>query len=295
MNTAVSKKVQEALGASLASLPAANISIELPGFREAQPEVLPDNSAYMLIGQPKGGKSKFAEHVSRSRMARGMKPLLHIDTENGCHNLAGAILPVTNLSEFERVVILCESHRERYSGYVIDTGDMLNEWCEQKACSILGIKAMGEGAYGADWSKARSIFMEYFMRFKSLHQDIWVICHTKTDKQNEVSQLRPNLPKGLSEALMGQCDSIAYISTEKIKGVTARGERIPEHYERYISFAGHEGMTSGTRWDATNGRKFALADLKEHKEANLFAPIVDAFVNNTSSTNPTIEETKTNE
>lgn len=275
----VSEKVKAAMAGSAMNIPAA---ITLPtAYETKRRDSFPFAATTLIISHPKVGKSTFIEHVSKIYEQLLGKPLLHLDTENGCQEISGCVQPVRNLDEHVRVLALLEANHQAYSGFAVDTGDMLNEWCEAKACVDLGIKQMGQGSYGADWARARSYFMEYAMRLKTLGKALFFICHTKVDKSSkETGQIRPNLPSGLSEALMGQCDSIIYLLNRKVKLATSPGQKPQDSYERVISLAGHEGLCAGSRFKLLDGRQIAMPDLRVNPEANVFAPILDVYSNN---------------
>jgi len=273
-------KVQLALG--VAARPAPVSAVTLPDFTERPHEDFPWQSTWLLIGQPKNGKSKLAEHLSRAALEKFGKPLLHLDTENGAHQIHGAKIHVLNLGELDRLIQALEvGGHEKYSGFILDTTDMLSEWCDRLTCLELKIGGIGQAEYGKDYVVSRNHFMSRMMRLKTLGKALILIAHTKTEKRDDVSQTRPNLTGQLSEMVMGQSDSIAYLALEKVKGSKPkRGsdeDGVPDTYKRILSFAGHEGLCAGSRYEALNGQRFELQDLTKWPEGNLWLPVFDAF------------------
>ena len=127
-----------------------------------------------------------------------------------------------------------------YDTIVIDTIDEVNEWIEKEVVKELGINAMGEGQWGADWGKARRRNVDIIKRFqvflKSKGGNLVLISHSKsTQMQDSKVQLSPDLPRGLAYALTAKADVIGYSTADKDTG------------EYNVSFEAYDERTVGSR------------------------------------------------
>ena len=127
-----------------------------------------------------------------------------------------------------------------YDTIVLDTIDEVNEWIQDEVIKELGITAMGEGQWGADWGKARRRNLDIVKRFqgflKSKGANLILISHSKsTQIQDSKVQLSPDLPRGLAYALTAKADVIGYCTADK----DSKGY--------YISFQAYDERTIGSR------------------------------------------------
>ena len=127
-----------------------------------------------------------------------------------------------------------------YDTIVIDTIDEVNEWIQDEVVKELGITAMGEGQWGADWGKARRRNVDIVKRFqiflKSKGGNLILISHSKsTQMQDSKVQLSPDLPRGLAYALTAKADVIGYCTADK----DSKGY--------YVSFQAYDERTVGSR------------------------------------------------
>ena len=127
-----------------------------------------------------------------------------------------------------------------YDTVVIDTIDEVNEWIQEAVVKELGITAMGEGQWGADWGKARRRNVDIVKRFQTLLKskggNLVLISHSKsTQIQDSKVQLSPDLPRGLAYALTAKADVIGYCTADK----DSKGY--------YISFQAYDERTVGSR------------------------------------------------
>ena len=127
-----------------------------------------------------------------------------------------------------------------YDTVVIDTIDEVNEWIQDEVVTELGIGAMGEGQWGADWGKARRRNVDIVKRFqgflKSKGANLILISHSKsTQMQDSKVQLSPDLPRGLAYALTAKADVIGYCTADK----DSKGY--------YVSFHAYDERTVGSR------------------------------------------------
>tara|TARA_Y100001963_G_scaffold40949_1_gene57431 strand:- start:604 stop:1488 length:885 start_codon:yes stop_codon:yes gene_type:complete len=127
-----------------------------------------------------------------------------------------------------------------YDTVVFDTIDDINEWIQDAVVEELGISAMGEGQWGADWGKARRRNLDIVKRFqsflKSKGANLILISHAKSTQMTDSKvQLSPDLPRGLAYALTAKADVIGYCTADKdTKGY-------------YVSFQSYDERTVGSR------------------------------------------------
>ena len=127
-----------------------------------------------------------------------------------------------------------------YDTVVIDTVGQVNEWIEDTVKIELGITAMGEGQWGADWGKAKRKNLDVIKRFQDLMKkkgaNLVLVSHSKTSQmQDGKVQLAPELPRGLGYALAAKADVIGYSTASKEDG------------KYYISFETYDERVVGSR------------------------------------------------
>jgi len=110
-----------------------------------------------------------------------------------------------------------------YDTVVIDTLGQVNEWVEETVLHELGISAMGEGQWGADWGKARRKNVDIIKRFQDLIKqkggNLVLVSHSKTTVVTDgKAQLSPELPRGLGYSLAAKADVIGYSTATKDDG-----------------------------------------------------------------------------
>lgn len=122
----------------------------------------------------------------------------------------------------------------------IDTLGQINEWVEEIVCVELGITAMGEGQWGADWGKARRRNVDIIKRFQNLMKkkggNLILVAHSKTTVVTDgKAQLSPELPRGLGYSLAAKADVIGYSTASKDDG------------KYYVSFETYDERVVGSR------------------------------------------------
>jgi hypothetical protein len=127
-----------------------------------------------------------------------------------------------------------------YDTVVIDTLGQVNEWVEEVVCVELGITAMGEGQWGADWGKARRKNVDIIKRFQTLIKkkggNLILVSHSKTTTVTDgKAQLSPELPRGLGYSLAAKADVIGYSTANKDDG------------KYYVSFETYDERVVGSR------------------------------------------------
>jgi len=127
-----------------------------------------------------------------------------------------------------------------YDTIAIDTIGEVNGWVEQSVIHELGITAMGEGQWGADWGKARRKNLDIIKRFQDLMKkkggNLILVSHSKSSQlQDGKVQLGPELPRGLGYSLAAKADVIGYTTASKEDG------------KYYISFEAYDERVVGSR------------------------------------------------
>ena len=240
----------------------------------------PGGLTWYFIGQPKTGKTTAAANWS----SKGTDGVLVIDTDLGADFVDGAnVVTVTSLNppfkeDGEDKKLITPDKRGYYHrtgsdkgtpmkvyslfevytwlkanwsslGYetlVIDTIDTINEWIQDAVCVELGITAMGEGQWGADWGKARRKNVDIVKRLQTLMKkhssNLILTSHSKQSQMNDGKiQLSPELPRGLGYALCAKADVIGYATVIK-------DDLIPS-----VSFQAYDERTVGSRLKPLNG------------------------------------------
>tara|TARA_R100000458_G_C8276117_1_gene251326 strand:- start:732 stop:1568 length:837 start_codon:yes stop_codon:yes gene_type:complete len=241
----------------------------------------PGGLTWYFIGQPKTGKTTAAANWS----SKGAEGVLILDTDLGADFVDGAnVVTVTSLNPpyegegddrkiipnlergfYHRVgpqkgepmevyslaevfLWLKDNWQELpYETLVIDTIDTVNQWIEKAVCEELGITAMGEGQWGADWGKARRKNVDLVKRLQMLMKqhgsNLILTSHSKQSQMNDGKvQLSPELPRGLGYALCARADVIGYSTVVK-------DETIPN-----VSFQAYDERTVGSRLKPLNGK-----------------------------------------
>ena len=151
----------------------------------------------------------------------------------------GTPMPVYSLIEVYQWLVK-EWDNLPYDTIVIDTIGQVNEWVETIVLQELGITAMGEGSWGADWGKARRKNLDVIQRFQSLTKkmgaNLILISHSKTTTVTDgKAQVGPELPRGLGYSLAAKADVIGYCTADKDGG------------KYYISFEAYDERVVGSR------------------------------------------------
>ena len=152
-----------------------------------------------------------------------------------------------------------------YDTVVIDTLGQVNEWVEDIVLQELGITAMGEGQWGADWGKARRKNVDIIKRFQNLIKqkggNLVLVSHSKTTTVTDgKAQLSPELPRGLGYSLAAKADVIGYSTAQKDDG------------KYYVSFEAYDERVVGSRLKPLSQKvlpfdyKSIVAEIKSYKE-----------------------------
>jgi hypothetical protein len=187
------------------------MSIVLPDKKNVAETGFPDHASWLVFGAPKVGKTSFVQQWP--------EPLILNLEPGGCRYISKAyVLDVGSLQELREVFAALNAKRESlpYKTIAIDTIDVVNDWAEEQARAELGIKEMGEGTYGADWAKARTITLNTIKTFATLPVNLLVISHSRWAIVNEVAIGHTiDLPGKLARFSMAEIENILFISADK--------------------------------------------------------------------------------
>jgi len=159
----------------------------------------------------------------------------------------GQPMPVYSMRE--AYIYLTENWQKLgFDTIVIDTLGEVNRWIEDMVASDMGIGAMGEGPFGADWGRARRKNLDVVLNFQRFVRQVGgnliLTSHSKNTIVTEGKvQLGPELPKGLGNALTAKADVIGSIQIPK-------GNEDP-----VISFVAFDERTIGSRLRPLAGKR----------------------------------------
>lgn len=149
-----------------------------------------------------------------------------------------------------------------YDTIVIDTLDEVNNWIERIVTQEMGIDAMGQASWGADWGKAKRRNLDVILKLQKFLKrkgaTLILIAHAKqTRTEDEKVQLSPELPRGLGSALTAKADVIGYVTVPK--GTT----------EPYISFEAYDERLIGSRLRPLSQKRiqFSFKNIKQEIES----------------------------
>ena len=226
--------------------------MKLPTKRKAIPPPSIDGDMFLIIGEPKAGKSTFVNQVPDS---------LVIDTQSGHSKLGGCVLDLREagadpLATFGEVLSQLQKDCP-YQAVAIDTLDDLSVMAEELAtqrCNVkLNMKETGVGQFthGIGWVTHREIVMTMLTKIRALPCTTILVAHNKRMIDEETSEVSKvlDLPGKLAHWVPGEVDHIAIASRSKKKGYT-------------LSFEGYEHersgkktiMQAGSRLKALNGK-----------------------------------------
>lgn len=233
------------------------MSLKLPTEPRERPKPTLDGSMFLVIGEPKTGKTG---------LAMGWPGCLHIDTQGGARHYAGMTVDVraiadaegkSDLAVFREVVSDVKGDPSRFSAVAIDTLDDVSGWLEAEAVAACNRKmgkryqSIEDVPHGAGWGEHRRLVMNMLKVFHRLPLTTLIIAHSRRmidEDTKDVSRVI-DVPGKLAHMVPGEVDHIAIASRTK------EGEYI-------LDFSGYEapgqkGATvrqSGSRLEELNGK-----------------------------------------
>lgn len=171
-----------------------------------------DLSGYitLLYGPPKVGKTTFGSKMP--------KPLL-LAAEKGYSAIPGIVAQdIATWGQLKEVVreLKKPEVKEAFSSIIVDTVDLMSDFCQKYICNRLGIETMGEGGWSNNsWSAYKKEFEETFRTLAQLGYSIVFLSHDreKTIKpQNgiEYQQIGSSMQSSALAIIENMADIIGY-------------------------------------------------------------------------------------
>lgn len=186
------------------------MAIDLLGLK---PNVVSrDLSGYitLIYGPPKIGKTTFGSKMP--------KPLL-LAAEKGYAAIPGImVIDVTSWGDMKAIMreLKKPEVKETYKSLIVDTIDILADFCQKYVCNQLGIENIGDGGWSTNgWSKYKKEFEDVFRTLSQLGYAIVFISHDKEKTikpQNgaEYQQIGSSMQSSALAIIENMCDLIAY-------------------------------------------------------------------------------------
>lgn len=186
------------------------MAIDLLGLK---PNVVSrDLSGYitLIYGPPKIGKTTFGSKMP--------KPLL-LAAEKGYSAIPGIMaIDVTSWGDMKAIMreLKKPEVKEVYKSLIVDTIDILADYCQKYVCNQLGIENIGDGGWTTNgWSKYKKEFEDVFRTLSQLGYAIVFISHDKEKTikpQNgaEYQQIGSSMQSSALAIIENMCDLIAY-------------------------------------------------------------------------------------
>jgi len=210
--------------------------MKLPTKRKDIPPPSIDGDMFLVIGEPKSGKSTFVNQIPNC---------LVIDTQRGHAKLGGCVLDLREagadpLATFAEVLATLQKDCP-YDVVAIDTLDDLSVMAEELATQrgnverVLEETGIANFPHGTGWLQHREIMMKMVTQIRALPCTTILVAHNKRMIDEETSEVSKvlDLPGKLAHHIPGEVDHIAIASRSK-KGYT-------------LSFEGYEHERSGKK------------------------------------------------
>ena len=163
----------------------------------------------LFYGPPKVGKTTIASKFPNA---------LLLAAEKGYSALAGVYAqPINNWSDFLKVVkeLKDPQVQSKFSTVVIDTADLLYDFCERYICNMEGVDAVNKIPYGGGYTKTKKEFDDRLRQIVQMGYGLVLISHeqdkTFTNEDgtefNKITMTLNNQAKLVTTRL---CDIIAY-------------------------------------------------------------------------------------
>lgn len=215
--------------------------MKLPTERK-EPDMTVDGDMFLIIGEPKAGKST---------LASGVPDCLVIDTQGGHNKLPSMSLDLREearnqgkepMDIFKQAMVMLKKNCP-YKAVCIDTLDDISVMAEDlavkncnadNAVTVKG-KAIGDFTYGKGYAEHRGIVMSILTVLRSLPCTVILIAHNKRMIDEDTSEVTKvlDLPGRLAHHVPGEVDHIGIASKSK-KGFV-------------LSFEGYESERSGKK------------------------------------------------
>ena len=186
--------------------------------------VNPAKLSYLLIAQPKWGKTKFFMQFPNALLLafeaghsfqRGYKVIIDKwDQERGRHEIYKDEEGCSHMTMMQALEVLESS--KKFDFIIIDTTDMAVKMCVDYECGKRGVEHSNDaGDYGKGWDVTQnSPFRKAMLRILKTGRGIGFITHTKNEiakfTSGEVARKESTLPNGVMRYVYGQADVVMH-------------------------------------------------------------------------------------
>jgi hypothetical protein len=217
--------------------------MKLMEHREKPKSGLPEDGLFILVGQPKSGKTTFAASFPDSY-------ILELEPK-GADRVSGRIHEISSLSEF-REALKATIEEPSIKTIVIDTVDQLSDWIEDDVAHEHGLENISERKSGVDgfevWGQYRDKIESLIGYLKASNKLIILNAHCREAKSDPngmiVTPMGINMPGKAGAYLAAQAEIIGYSYKKQVGTQT----------NYYISFQGGPLGAWGSRVDELNDR-----------------------------------------
>jgi len=178
----------------------------------------------LIYGPPKIGKSTLISSLVD----------VTIDLEDGLRQIPGVMrYSVKNLAGFRKA--LEDAKARGFIKIAIDTIDEINTLIEAEICAELGIKEMGMGNMGGEWSLVRKKVLATMTWAKNNFDLVIFVGHQKDAiiEDRTMGSRQPDLPGKLGRNVAAKVDVLGFCTIE--------------NDVRTVNFRPYEGTDSGSR------------------------------------------------
>lgn len=210
----------------------------------SKPSADPWSYAYLMTGEKKIGKTKFAIEGCEEMVFQFDKPQLAYEIRE---------VVIKSWKQFKQGLEALEDKAAEdpgefpYQRIVIDGAGEWYQMCQQWVCQKFGVEHPSEEGYARAWHKLRDEFTDSVNRLLRLQRNVGCgiifIAHSEWKEKNtrdgeKIERLVPNLPPRAEEILNGKCDAWFtwdYSGDRRIMvvqgdEVTGAGHRIDGHF-----------------------------------------------------------------
>ena len=189
--------------------------------------------SWLLFGVKKIGKTNLSAEFPAA---------FHMMTEPGGKAMAIHQRPVSNWRDFRTYVKLLQTDK-KFKTQVVDTADLLYDYCTDYVCRKMGIEHPSDEAYGKGWKAVRSEFTREISKLMNNGKGTIFISHSKEmeikqRKGGSYHSIQPTLGGQARDILEGIVDIFAYFDYDgnqrvlTVRGdeTVAAGSRLRNHF-----------------------------------------------------------------
>lgn len=225
-------------------------------------EGMPTSGLFIIVGQPKSGKSTFVADAPGSYV-------LELERGGG-DRVAGRIHDIMDLAQFRQVLPVVMKDPS-INVVAIDTLDVLSDWLADEIARARGLETITERKAGVDgfelWGEYRARIEGLIGYFKASGKLVILVAHCREPKVdgngNTVTPAGINMPGKAGGFIAAQADMIGYAYKKPLGAGTGY----------YLTFQGGPLGTWGSRVDELNDRTLTLPRENPYSAlAAVFAP-----------------------